>query len=428
MSLSRARPLSALAAAVLLGACSTTATTASSTTTAKASPSATTRGVTPTSIIVEGLAPLTSARGATLPGSDIGARAVFNKVNAAGGIDGRRINFLGVKDDGDDPGQDLSVARQIVLQDQAFALVPVITPDMGSAGFLEQQHVPTVGELYDTLACQKSYLFGVNGCTSPPPAERVYSPGPGYVLRDGLYRGNAGSRTVAVTLDDDEIGHASVQACGGPFRTAGFKVVLDNLFLPATAPITDFTPYVQRIMTADNGKPPDIVWTCNVFSTALGLISALKAAGYQGTIYNPVTYDPRLLEVPALADVLNGTYVYTLFAPAESAQPPLPQVKADIAAVDPTAQLSIQVLAGYYAAEMFVDILRKAGKHLTAESFQAAGDNNFAFNARGGVCTVTFPLAHSQGMVGGGLVKVVDGKYQVVSNLTCLPMTANVHY
>ncbi len=418
------------ASALLLAACSTGADTASSTTTTRAGshPAATTRGITSTSITVEGLAPLSSARAATLPGSDIGARAVFNKVNASGGVYGRKINLLGVKDDGDDPGKNLDAARQIVLGDQAFAVVPVITPDMGSASFLEEQHVPTVGELYDTLACQKSYLFGVNGCTSPPPAERVYSPGPGYVLRDGLYRGNAASRTVAITMDDDPIGHASIQACAGPFRTAGFKVVLDSLFLPTTAPITDYTPYVQQLMTANNGKPPDIVWTCNVFSTAVGVIGALKAAGFQGVIYNPVTYDPRLLEVPPLADALNGTYVYTLYAPAESAQPPLPQVKADIAAVDPSAQLSIQVLAGYYSAELFVDILRKAGKHLTAESFAAAGNNNFTFNAKGAVCPVTFPLAHDQGMVGGGLVRVVDGKYQVVSNLTCLDMSSNVHY
>src|ERR1700694_3116223 len=67
----------------------------------------TTRGVTDNQIMVGGLAPLTSARAATLPGSDIGAQAYFSRVNAAGGIFGRKINFIGVTDDGDNPSTNL---------------------------------------------------------------------------------------------------------------------------------------------------------------------------------------------------------------------------------------------------------------------------------------------------------------------------------
>lgn len=378
-------------------------------------------------MVVGGLAPLSSSQGATLPGSDIGATAYFNKVNAAGGVNGRKIVFTGVSDDGDDPSTDLAAAKTLVHQRSVFAIVPAITDALGSAAFLQASHVPTVGELYDPLACQKSYLFGVNGCTSPPASERVYSPGPALVLRRGLFR-TGGARTVAVSVDDTVAGRASVTSCAGPFSSQGFKVVTDDVHVAPSPPTASFAPYVARLLTSNAGKPPDVVWTCNSAGTTVGLDSALIGTGYHGVVYNPSTYDQRILAVPSLRTSLQGAYTYTLYAPLESSLPAVEQAKADIHAADPSAQLSFQILAGYYAAELFVDILRKAGRHLTAERFAAAGNDNLTFDARGGVCPVTFPLGHAEGMVGGGLVQLVGTSYRVVVPLACAPMSANVHY
>ncbi len=401
--------------------------TESSAVTGKGNPTATTRGVTSTSVTVGGIASLTSARSATLPGSDIGARAYFARVNGHGGVDGRKINFIGVSDDGDHPTKNLQVAQQLVQQSHVFGLVPVLTADMGSAPFLDAAHVPTVGELYDAAACQRTYVFGISGCTSPPPGLRVFSPAPGLVLKQGVFRGASG-RTVAITMDDDPVGHASAQACTGPFTSSGFKVVLENLFVPVAPAVTDYAPYVQQLIHSDHGSAPEVIWTCNSFSNALGIINALKSAGYHGVIYSPVGYDPRLLQVPPVRDALQGAYIYTMFEPVEATTPALRQVRADVQAVDPSAELSTEVLAGYYAAEMFVDILKKAGKDLTAQRFAQAANAGFSFDAGGGLCAVTFPLGHTLGMVGGGLVQVNGNQFKVVVPLLCQPMSANVRY
>ena len=57
------------------------------------------------------------------------AQAVFDRVNAAGGINGRLIEYISV-DDGADPAQASKAARRLVDEDQVVAMV-------GSASLVE---------------------------------------------------------------------------------------------------------------------------------------------------------------------------------------------------------------------------------------------------------------------------------------------------
>ncbi len=385
------------------------------------------RGVTPTEITVEGLATLTSVTGATLPGSDIGARAVFSKVNASGGIAGRRIDFLGTKDDGGEPSSDLAAARDIVQRDDAFAVVPAVTSTLGGASFLQSGSVPAVGYMSDPAACSKTYLFDITGCSAPPQGDRVYSPAPGLVLAEGAFHNGADGTSVAVTVDDDSSGRASAEACSGPFRTAGFRVVLSSLPVPAGVG-ADLGPAVHQIMTSDGGRPPDAVWACDNFDTVVGLTAALRSAGYAGLVYSPVTYDLRIPQIPALRQTLQGSDSYTTLAPSEADTTAVQQARRQISAVDPGAQLSLPVLASYFSAEMFVQILRKVGRRLTPQRFAQAANSGFTFSADGGTCPVSFPAGHTEGSVGGGLVQLQGSQYQVLLPLLCRPMTDNVRY
>jgi branched-chain amino acid transport system substrate-binding protein len=384
-------------------------------------------GVTATQVTVGGLATLSSASGETLPGSDIGARAYFERVDASGGVAGRKIYFLGTRDDGGEPGFDLAAARQLVEGGKVFAVVPALTASMGSAAFLESRRVPTVGYMPDPQACGKAYLFDVTGCSSPPPGDRFYSPAPGLLLAQAAFHGDASRASVAVTVDDDGAGRSSIEACGGPFRSAGFSVVSDGTPVPVGVG-ADYSGAVSRVMSSEAGHAPTVVWACDNFDTAVGLTAALRAAGYRGLVYSPVTYDPRVPQVPGLRDTLQGTDSYTVIAPPEAATAGLDQVRRDVRAVSPGAQLSLPVLFGYYSAEMFVKILKRTGRDLSAQRFAQVANSGFTFGVQGGLCPVTFPLGHSEGSVGGGLVQLQGAQYQVLASLTCRPMSENVRY
>jgi branched-chain amino acid transport system substrate-binding protein len=421
-----ARPARALLSCLALAASSCAGAPAASTSGSPPPGPGTTRGVTASQIVVGGIATLSSRRGLTMPGADIGAQAYFRRVNAAGGVYGRKIDFVGMLDDDDDPAGDVAAAHQLVERDRVFAVVPVLTLDLAGASFLQQARVPAVGQLYDSAGCQKSYVFGISGCLAPPASERVYSPGVGLVLRQGLFRDPAG-KSVAVTADDDPAGHASAQACGAPFSAVGFKLLQPPVFLPVPT-VGDFAPYAAQVLHSDSGRPPAVVWTCNQPPTALQVIEALRFFGYRQVAYSPDLYDTRIAADPRLRAALQGSYGYTLYRPVEAPDPALERLRADVAALDPAAQVSTEVLAGYYSAELFVDILRRAGRHLSAESFSAAANRGMSFDARGGLCPVSFPAGHDESSVGGGLVQLVGSAFRVVVPLYCQPISANLRY
>ena len=83
-----------------------------------------TPGVTSKSILLGGSGPLTgeaAAAGGVLRGAD----AYFKYVNGRGGVNGRKINFKYL-DDAYDPALAVQNARQLIQQDQVFALFSTV--------------------------------------------------------------------------------------------------------------------------------------------------------------------------------------------------------------------------------------------------------------------------------------------------------------
>lgn len=77
-------------------------------------------GITADSVKVGGIYPL-SGPASAYAAVAVGARAHFDHVNAHGGVDGRRIEFL-VRDDAYQPARAVEEARRLVLHDRVFAL------------------------------------------------------------------------------------------------------------------------------------------------------------------------------------------------------------------------------------------------------------------------------------------------------------------
>src|SRR5688572_6033508 len=78
-------------------------------------------GVTAETILLGGTAPLTGPASSDASLAR-GAEAYFEHVNARGGVNGRTIAYTYV-DDADDPAHTLEATRQLVEEDQVFAIV-----------------------------------------------------------------------------------------------------------------------------------------------------------------------------------------------------------------------------------------------------------------------------------------------------------------
>ncbi|MFJ7269627.1 ABC transporter substrate-binding protein [Streptomyces sp. NPDC099050] len=412
------RPIRTLAAAAaalaLVSACNSASNGAS--TDKPGAAGGNSRGVSADSIKVGGIVSMTSASGYSKKATDLGAKARYLRANAEGGINGRKIDYIGAEDDGQDPAKNLAAARKLVQQDKVFAVSPMSSVTFSGADFLEQEKVPTFG--WGTLPsfCGPKYIYGFNGCLVPTPGGTINQTWPEGI---GQILGGAAGKSVAIIANDSDAGKFGVRTFQQGFTSAGFKVAYAKASVPGTAVPSDWSAYVKEILGSNDGKAPDAVVSVMQTPNNIGLFTSLKRSGYKGLLSDPTDYDPGLLAQDATKQALDGVHVLLQFEPFESTNPKMAQFKADIKAASGGLEvpLNMHMLTGYMSADLFVSIAQKAGKGLTVESFQAA--------AQGFSDTDTLvgnraePKGQKDSFGCGALVQLKNGAYEVSVPFKC---------
>ncbi|MFG6191046.1 ABC transporter substrate-binding protein [Nonomuraea sp. JJY05] len=373
-------------------------------------------GVTDTTIKVGGVLTKTSASGYSTKDAEIGAKARFERANAEGGVNGRKIEFIGAEDDGQDAAKGDAAAKKLVQKDQVFALVPVHAPNFGGAAFLEQQGVPWFGWATGPQWCGTKTGFGYNGCLAPKQGAGSQTWW-GRQLADLL--GGAEGKSVYVQTSDSSGSKYGGTTISQSFTAAGFKLVGVNSGLPAAAPPPDWLPYVNKIMTSNGGKAPDVVVSVIAGTKFnVGLYSALKRAGYKGVLTDATSYDAAILKDQASAQALEGVIAAPMFEPFESTAPEIARFKQDVEKVAPGAVPTQHMAIGYWSADIFLDMLGKAGKDLTREKFLATGNGDYLYE-NAGFGRIQYPKDHSEPNGCGALVKLEKGAFQVAKSMKC---------
>ena len=136
-------------------------------------------------------------------------------------------------------------------------------------------------------------------------------------------------------------------------------------------PISDYTPYAQALLTADNGKPPDAM-LCLLAVDCIATYSLIKANGYNGTYISSLYSD-------FLTKSLAGSAANINFVNLTENTPGLTQLKADVNAFKPGASIDSGTVASYSSTDMFIQALKtiaKKGKsNITPENLQKAAMN-----------------------------------------------------
>jgi ABC-type branched-subunit amino acid transport system substrate-binding protein len=361
------------------------------------------RGVTATTIKVAGLGD--SAR---YGGADVGARARFQRANAAGGVHGRTVDYGGFTDEGGDPQVDKAAVAKLA-PNGVFAVVPAVSGAI-DAPTLVQQKVPYFGWALSSSFCGNLYGFGIAGC--PFPADATSTAWPALVAKS-LPDGGAG-KTAAIVAENTPSGEYAVRTLSAAAKRVGLKVVYakSSLTAPATS---DFDPVMKELGASNAGKAPDAVFVVAGVSNVLGLQSAVQTAGYLGIFTDQLGYSPDFVGPST------GTSVFTQTAPAETAatNPAMKQLVADVQQVAPGTAIDQAVISGYYAADLFLAALQKAGRNLTSASLVRAANAKFTYEVSDTVGPTTFPAAHSTPTPCGALVASDGTAYTVQQPYTC---------
>ena len=366
-----------------------------------------TRGVTDTRIKVGGLGQL-----ARYGAADIGAAARFERANAQGGVHGRTFEYLGMRDDAGVGATNAEIAATLVEKDEVFALVPVVTPDLGAVPDLVARRVPYFGWPISSNFCGNRLGFAFTGCMFPAGGETTSNAWG--VLVQAAFGPQSSGRTAAIVTENTTSGQYFLRTVTAGVQSAGIRVVSQSSTLPIPA-AGDFAALAQQLLTSSAGAAPDAIFVMASYPNVVQLRQALRAAGFLGVFTNTVEYEP------GLTASATGSFVMSTTAAVESAatNPAMAQLVADVNKVAPGQPIDQSVVAGYWSADLFITAVERTGRNLTTRRLVRKANDGFTYLVESTVGPVDFPGAHDEPAPCGTLVQSNGSAYVVAVPYRC---------
>jgi ABC-type branched-subunit amino acid transport system substrate-binding protein len=327
-----------------------------------------TPGVSDSEILIGGTAPL-SGEASSAAAIARGAEAYFKYVNARGGVNGRSINYK-VLDDAYDPPRTVQAVRQLVQQDNVFALFNTLgtSNNLAVRDFLNQSQVP---QLFVASGAStwgndfKKFPWTIGYIPSYQLEGSVYAR---YVLK------TKPKAKIAVLYQDDEYGQDLIAGLKRGLGKKSSQLVKTVGYDPTAADVS------SQVAQCKASKAD----TFMIFAFGKFAVQALVAANKLGwrptVIVNAVASSANLMSLADLAGakaVTKGAVSIVFFKdptdPKWAKDKGLALERSILKAYAPDANPR----DGYYVAGMasaftLVDALRKAGKDLTRDGIMKA--------------------------------------------------------
>ncbi|MHB8107712.1 MAG: ABC transporter substrate-binding protein, partial [Candidatus Cryosericum sp.] len=330
-----------------------------------------------------------------------GMQAYFNMVNEAGGVYGRKIN-LKVADDGFNPANTVTIVKKFVTEDKVFAVVGGLgTPGvLAVMDYLNEQKVPFV---YQASGVSKIAI---------PAKNYVFAVQPNYINEGQIFAKYVGStlglKNIAVLYSNDDTGNEGLTGIKQGIAKFGGKIVVESPF-PATE--TDFTSYLLKVQASNADA---LILYATGVATGGNVVKTAKSLGLTQKIFLPYPHSGIIATAGAAAE---GVYV-TGWVDFSNVQDPgvikFFDTWRKYYPKDDPLTFSYAV-AGFVAAEVFTEAVRRSGPYPTRDSLvwaletfkgwsgYLAKDISYGPNERSGKYSMFFMQVQK-----GALVKVSD--------------------
>jgi ABC-type branched-subunit amino acid transport system substrate-binding protein len=363
-------------------------------------------------------------------GTAQGFKAGIYRFNKEGGLDGRKIVFDGILDDGFSPATALTNTQELVQNKHIFANIP--TEDYaGTAAvgqYLEENKVPMIGWATSPEFGTPKWAFGING----------------YQLNPAV-QGEVGATQILQALGDVKTPKKVKMAYIGPDLASGVSATngvagvgthsgIDEVYKAtpiAAVGTTNYQPYAQAIIASGANAVYEVLGTPD----AVGLAAALTSAGFKGAIVNGVTYLPgQLTASSSETAALNGVYVEDQYPADENNTAATKQALKDLAATGQPPGLSSPISIGYWSAIVFEQMLRATLRavggdpnKVTSAALEKTVNAGFTYTdpIAGGIGTEYFPAAETVPTGCGTLLKIEGTKFHQIEPYTCSDAVVN---
>ena len=330
-------------------------------------------------------------------GTDLkaGADAFLARVNAAGGVNGRKVVLVS-KDDGYEPEKTAAATKALIEQDKVFALFGYVgTPTSAAA-------VP--------LAARASvpYLFPFTGAEflRNPVNKWVFNVRASYfdeteVMVERLTK-DAGAKKIALFIQDDAFGEAGKAGVNRALHKRDMKVAEEARYKRNTL---DVDEGLAKIKAA----APDAVIFVGTYASLSAVVKKAKVQGIKAKFMTVSFIGTAGFIKEAGADG-EGVYITQVMPSPDSGVPVVKQFHQDMKG----GPVNYSSLEGYVDAAVLVEALKKAGANPTRAGFVTALEG---LNTDVGGLKVGFSATSHQGAKDVFLTIVRGGKAVQVDKL-----------
>jgi ABC-type branched-subunit amino acid transport system substrate-binding protein len=280
-----------------------------------------------------------------------GLKAYFDRVNAQGGIHGRRIE-LKTRDDKYEAKLAAENTRKLIEEDRVFALIAYVGTPTSSAALpiFTEAKVPFFGPFTGAQLLHEPfnrYIFNVRASyfdETESIVEQLVS---------------TGIRNIAVFYQNDNYGLAGLAGTERAMTRRKMKI-------SATATVERNTVDVAQAVKTIGAAKPDAVVMISAYTSIAAFVREMKKAGYGGQFHNVSFVGSK-----ALADALGDDgYGVAISQVVPFPWSPTTLVVKEYHAVMKAAgvkEYNFSSLEGFVVAKAFTEGLRRAGRDLTRE-------------------------------------------------------------
>ena len=326
-------------------------------------------GVSAGTIIIGQSVPLTGANAEL--GNDIrnGALAYFAKVNAAGGVHGRKIELASLDDANQVPRAEENT-KKLVEQQGVFALFGYASATLSRPALptVEKHRVPFLAPFTgaDPMRVFHKQVYNMRGSY----AEELEK------IVDHYYP--LGVKRFSIVYYDDVVGKENLAAVERALKKRNLAVVSVAAFKTRNNP--DIAAGLQDVMKGQ----PDVVILTTLYKATSDFVKAAQKAGFGAQMASNSFpgASPLAKELGGKAGA--GVIVATVVPPPTKRS--LPIVQEYQAAIEKQLgkkELSFTSLESFIGAKVMVEALRRAGPRVTRESFMRELDNMKSYDAGG---------------------------------------------
>jgi branched-chain amino acid transport system substrate-binding protein len=359
-----------------------------------------TRGVTDSEILIGTYTDLSGVTAMWGVNNSNSWRMVFDQVNAAGGINGRKIKYI-VEDNQYQIPRSVQAANKLINRDGVFIMVANGGTPMNNA-VMPDQLAKGVANVFPLTSARSMY---------EPFNHLKFGLGSSYYdqVRAGLkyFVEKRGKKQVCTMAQDTDFGRDITDGVKDQLKAENMTLVGETLHKPTD---TDFSASVARMRDAGC----DFIVLGTIVRDAVQIISAVRKTGWKVDMMGQAaSYDDVVATVPG--GTTDGFYSMTpmLFATEGS---PSPDVKAFAGAYHKEfgKEPNFAAQIGYTGAEVVVQALKNAGHDLTPDSFVAGLEAVKNYHDIFGSPTIAFSATKHQGSNESFLCVVKDGHWDPV--------------